>query len=78
MPTLNEILNSIGGVGRNQGDQQGAGPGGICKCTKCGYEMEHKTGQPCNEIKCPKCGEQMTRKPPEEEKSTEEQQAPTT
>jgi uncharacterized protein len=38
-----------------------AGPGGICKCPKCGYETEQIRGQPCNSRKCPKCRTLMTR-----------------
>jgi len=38
-----------------------AGPGGICKCPKCGHEKAHIRGQPCNQNKCPKCGTIMTR-----------------
>ncbi len=39
----------------------GAGIGGICKCSNCGYEKQHVRGQPCNQIKCPKCGNLMIR-----------------
>ena len=38
-----------------------AGPGGICKCPKCGYEESQIRGQPCVSKKCPKCGSSMTR-----------------
>ena len=57
------------GQGRGRGYGRGrmggpfaAGPGGICKCPKCGYEQTHTTAQPCTQIKCPKCGALMTRK----------------
>jgi predicted DNA-binding protein (UPF0251 family) len=52
------------GSGRGRGTMGGtfaAGPGGVCKCPSCGYELPHVTGQPCNERKCPKCGNLMTR-----------------
>ena len=38
-----------------------AGPGGVCKCPKCGYEQPHIRGQPCYQIKCTKCETPMTR-----------------
>jgi hypothetical protein len=38
-----------------------AGPGGICKCPKCGYEEPQVRAQPCMNKKCPKCGTLMTR-----------------
>lgn len=39
----------------------GLGPGGKCKCPKCGEEVSHKIGKPCNNMKCPKCGTLMSR-----------------
>jgi predicted DNA-binding protein (UPF0251 family) len=48
-----------GGRGRMQGFA--AGPGGICKCPKCGYEQPQIRSQPCMNKKCPKCGTRMTR-----------------
>ncbi len=50
-----------GGMGRG-GGPLAAGPGGVCVCPKCGYEIAHQLGTPCYRIKCPKCGTQMTRK----------------
>ncbi len=56
------------GMGRGQGRGRGrmsggfaAGPGGNCRCPKCGHEAAHARGQPCFEMKCPKCGSPMTR-----------------
>jgi len=53
------------GQGRNPGGRMGgplaAGPGGKCKCPKCGYKETQIRGQPCMNKKCPKCGTQMTR-----------------
>lgn len=52
------------GRGRGGGRMGGpfaAGPGGICKCPKCGYEEEQIRGQPCMGKKCPKCGTSMIR-----------------
>jgi predicted DNA-binding protein (UPF0251 family) len=48
-----------GGRGRMKGFA--AGPGGVCKCPKCGYEQPQIRGQPCMNKKCPKCGTRMTR-----------------
>ena len=61
----------IGGGGRGMGGGRGrggrmggpfvAGPIGICKCPKCGYQQEHQRGVPCLRIKCPKCGTDLIR-----------------
>ena len=51
---------SAGGRGM-MGGPFAAGPGGACKCPKCGYELVHGRAQPCNQIKCPKCGTLMVR-----------------
>ena len=48
-------------VGRGFGGGKAMGPGGTCKCTKCGYTESHGVGKPCNERKCPKCGAAMDR-----------------
>ena len=32
-----------------------------CVCTKCGYEMPHKPGVPCNHSVCERCGARMIR-----------------
>ena len=56
------------GFGRGQGRGMGrmggplaAGPGGVCKCPKCGHEQQHIRGQPCAQTKCPKCRTLMVR-----------------
>ena len=52
------------GIGGGRGGRMGgfaAGPGGICKCPKCGYEEPQIRGQPCMNKKCPKCQSFMTR-----------------
>ena len=51
----------IGGRGR-MGGSVAAGPGGICKCPKCGYEESQIRGVPCMNKKCPKCRANMMRK----------------
>lgn len=38
------------------------GPEGTCICPQCGYEVPHRAGVPCIEMKCEKCGTQMVRK----------------
>lgn len=48
--------------GRNIESRDGEGPGGKCVCEKCGYEIEHKRGVPCSEMKCPKCKISLKRK----------------
>ncbi|MBT5023160.1 DUF134 domain-containing protein [Candidatus Woesearchaeota archaeon] len=64
--------DGTGPVGNRRGEGRGfrgrmggpsaAGPNGICKCSKCGFEQKHEQGKPCVNIKCPKCGQVMTRK----------------
>jgi len=49
----------LGGGGRMGGFA--AGPGGVCKCSKCGYEESQIRGQPCTNKKCPKCNSLMVR-----------------
>jgi len=51
------------GMGGGRGRMGGAavGPGGRCKCPKCGYEEAQIRGQPCTNKKCPKCGSPMIR-----------------
>ncbi len=50
-----------GSSGRGRMGGQGAGSGGNCVCPSCGEKVEHKTGQPCNQLECPKCGTGMVR-----------------
>ncbi len=52
-------MAGAGGRGRMGGFA--AGPGGICKCLKCGYEEPQVRGVPCMNKKCPKCGAKMAR-----------------
>jgi len=51
------------GAGRGVGRMGGfaAGPGGICKCPKCGYEEAQVRGVPCMNKPCSKCGTLMVR-----------------
>ena len=49
------------GRGRMGGDFS-AGPGGMCKCPKCGYEEPKIRGVPCTSKKCPKCNSIMIRR----------------
>ena len=48
--------------GGRMGGQLAAGPGGVCKCPKCGHEEPQVRGQPCMNKQCPKCGTKMVRK----------------
>lgn len=41
---------------------KGFGPGGKCVCSKCGYMLEHKKGNPCAKLSCPNCNKPLTRK----------------
>ena len=52
-------MAGAGGRGRMGG--VAAGPGGVCKCPKCGYEEPQIRGVPCMNKKCPKCGAKMIR-----------------
>ena len=38
-----------------------AGPGGYCRCPKCGQRFPHETGQPCYTRYCPRCNVPLTR-----------------
>ena len=56
----------FGGRGRGRGGGRrgggrGLGPSGICKCMKCGREVPHKPGIPCNQTICPECHIPMMR-----------------
>jgi uncharacterized protein len=68
MKFKNVFRNSGIGIGRGGpsggrlGGPQAGGPGGLCLCPKCGYEMAHERGTPCDNIKCPKCQSKRIRK----------------
>lgn len=49
------------GFGRGRMGRFGAGPTGICRCPKCGYEEPKVRGIPCVNKKCPKCGTFLVR-----------------
>jgi uncharacterized protein len=55
---------NLGGRCRNRGGGIGGGMGSpeTCICPECGYEVSHKQGVPCVEVKCEKCGTSMVRK----------------
>ncbi|MBW6442368.1 DUF134 domain-containing protein [Patescibacteria group bacterium] len=48
-------------LGRGRMGQSVKGPGGICKCPKCGYEKPQLRAQPCIKEICPKCEVMMER-----------------
>lgn len=55
----------IGGGGKGRCSNHGrvpGGPKGMCICPECGYEVLHKLGVSCIEVKCEKCGTPMVRK----------------
>jgi hypothetical protein len=37
------------------------GCGGNCICPKCGEQISHRRGTPCQEERCPKCDTKMLR-----------------
>lgn len=43
-------------------EAKGEGPGGVCTCPKCNYEIPHEKGTPCSNLQCPKCKIELTRK----------------
>jgi uncharacterized protein len=51
-----------GGRGRSMNRGGGMGSPETCICPACGYEVPHKPGVPCVEVKCEKCGTSMVRK----------------
>ena len=53
-----------GRAGGRRGGGRGLGPSGTCKCMKCGKEVLHQPGMPCNQIICPICGIPMMRAAP--------------
>lgn len=53
------MVNFRFGRGRMKGEA--LGPGGECKCPKCGTIAPHQRGLPCYQQKCPKCGTNMAR-----------------
>jgi len=68
-PGMGRGLGRGAGMGRGGGSGRGrmggdfaAGPGGICKCPKCGYEEAKVRGIPCTSKKCPKCNSVMIRR----------------
>ncbi len=50
------------GKGKNNDQDGGKGPKGICFCSVCGYEIEHQAGKPCKEMICPRCKIKLERK----------------
>ena len=60
-PRSEHFKTSVSG-GRGRMGGFAAGPGGICKCPKCGYEEPQIRGQPCINKTCPKCQTKMTRR----------------
>lgn len=48
--------------GKNNEEDGGKGPGGICFCPKCNYEEKHQKGKPCYEMICPNCKTNLERK----------------
>ncbi len=39
----------------------GLGPGGICRCPACGFQIPHEQGIPCIQVQCPRCGRTLER-----------------
>jgi len=61
MGRFQEQIDMNKGIGRNQGNKAGAGPGGNCVCPKCGATSTHQAGGACYDVNCPKCGAAMQR-----------------
>jgi len=70
-PDCNTVLEKKArGQGQGQGGaRQGDGGADKCVCPKCGTEVSHEKGKPCNDKKCPECGTAMIGK---SNKSTED------
>ena len=51
------------------------GAGGSCICPKCGEEIPHRSGIPCQEERCPECGAKMLREGSEHHRLWLEKQA---
>ena len=62
VPRGRGLGRGMGAGGRGRMGGFAAGPGGTCKCPKCGYETPQFRGVPCMSRKCPKCGSLMIRK----------------
>jgi len=64
-PGMGRGMGAGRGMGRGRGIGRmggfAAGPGGICKCPKCGHEEPQIRGVPCMNKPCPKCGTLMGR-----------------
>ena len=56
---MRQYANRGGNVGRMGGTAQG--PGGECKCPRCGYTKPHATASPCMANLCPYCMLPLTR-----------------
>ena len=65
-----------GRAGGRRGGGRGLGPSGICKCIKCGKEVPHQPGMPCNQTICPECGIPMMRGAPNQNFSRNMQFSP--
>lgn len=66
----NELREAERGKGKGKnGKPQGDGGADICVCSKCGYKVSHKKGEPCNETKCPKCKTALVGKTKKAEKT---------
>ena len=38
-----------------------AGPGGSCRCPRCGTKVPHQQGIPCSQTRCPECNQPLLR-----------------
>ena len=55
------MLSILEALGQRSGREY-AGGTDICVCSKCGKEVFHERGIPCNEKECPECKTPMTGK----------------